>query len=76
MDRLQSRIEGNGVVSNILLWHLRIASQNVDVLKWAPYSSDQNIIESVWGWVVKKVYEDYKQYTTKEELIDGIRLDW
>lgn len=53
-----------------------IRSQKVDVLEWPPYSPDLNIIENVWGWLVRKVYESGKQYSTKAELIEGIKHAW
>ncbi|KRF98923.1 uncharacterized protein Dwil_GK27746, partial [Drosophila willistoni] len=47
-----------------------IQGQKVDLMEWPPYSPDLNIIENVWGWLVRKVYESGKQYTTKTELIE------
>lgn len=53
-----------------------IERQNVNVLHWPPYSPDLNIIENVWGWLSRKVYESGKQYSTKPELIEGIKRAW
>lgn len=53
-----------------------IASQNVETLKWPPYSPDLNIIENVWGWLTRKVYEGGRQYETKDELTDAITAAW
>lgn len=53
-----------------------IREEKVKVLEWPPYSPDLNIIENVWGWLARKVYEGGKQYSTKEELITGIKLAW
>jgi len=53
-----------------------IQDQKVDLMGWPPYSPDLNIIENVWGWLVRKVYESGKQYTTKTELIEGIKHAW
>ncbi|KAM8708535.1 hypothetical protein ACLKA7_015503 [Drosophila subpalustris] len=39
-----------------------IQDQKVDLLDWPPYSPDLNIIENVWGWLARKVYESGKQY--------------
>jgi len=33
-----------------------------------PYSRDLNVIENVWGWLTRKVYEGGKQYEDKETL--------
>lgn len=57
----------------VKLW---IERQDVEVLNWPPYSPDLNIIENVWGWIVRKVYESGKQYSNKSELIDAIKHTW
>lgn len=59
-----------GVVRN---W---ISMQNVETLSWPPYSPDLNIIENVWGWLTRKVYENGRQFETKTELIRSIRAAW
>lgn len=53
-----------------------IVAQNVSLMQWPPYSPDINIIENVWGWLARKVYESGKQYSNKEELIQGIKDAW
>lgn len=53
-----------------------ISKKNVDLLKWPPYSPDLNIMENVWGWLSRKVYEGDKQYNDKESLIEAIKAAW
>ena len=53
-----------------------LSSKNVPTLPWPPYSPDLNIIENVWGWLTRKVYENGKQFETKEDLIEGIKMAW
>lgn len=53
-----------------------IQSKNVALLDWPPYSPDLNIIENVWGWLARKVYESGRQYSTKDELIEAIKRSW
>lgn len=53
-----------------------IRDQNIKLLDWPPYSPDLNVIENVWGWLVRKVYASGKQYSNKEELIEAIKLAW
>lgn len=53
-----------------------IERQNVPLLTWPPYSPDLNIIENVWGWLARKVYESGRQYPTESELIEGIKSAW
>lgn len=53
-----------------------IQDQKVDLMEWPPYSPDLNIIENVWGWLARKVYESGKQYSSKKDLIEGIKQAW
>ena len=53
-----------------------IRKQNVTLLDWPPYSPDLNIMENVWGWLARKVYESGKQYETKSYLIEVINKAW
>lgn len=53
-----------------------LQGQNIEQLSWPPYSPDLNIIENVWGWLTRKVYEGGKQYKNKEELVEGIKVAW
>ena len=50
--------------------------QGIEVLPWPANSPDLNIIENVWGWMAKKVYENGKQYATVGELRDAIIRCW
>lgn len=53
-----------------------IESENVELLPWPPYSPDLNIIENVWAWLSRKVYEAGRQFEDKDALIDAIRDAW
>lgn len=53
-----------------------IRSQNVKLLNWPPYSPDLNVIENVWGWLVRKVYASGKQYNNRDDLIYAIKEAW
>lgn len=41
-------------------------------MDWPALSPDLNIIELVWGWVVREVYKNNRQYANKNELWDAI----
>lgn len=53
-----------------------IQEQDVELLAWPPYSPDLNIIENVWGWLSRKVYEGGRQYDNVEALINRIKAAW
>lgn len=48
------------------------SDNNMNVLNWPPLSPDLNLIENVWGWLSRKMYEEGRQYDTKLELIEAI----
>lgn len=53
-----------------------IQSQNVELMQWPPYSPDLNIVENVWAWMTRKVYENGRQYDDKNSLIKAINEVW
>lgn len=53
-----------------------IDEQNVELLLWPPYSPDMNLIENIWGWLVRKVYASGRQFEDRESLIMSIRSAW
>lgn len=50
-----------------------IHEQNVELLIWPPYSPDLNLMENVWGWLVRNVYEGGKQFESKDDLKVAIK---
>ena len=53
-----------------------LARRNVEVLPWAPYSPDLNIIENLWGYMVRDVYSGGRVYSNKDELEVACRQAW
>lgn len=53
-----------------------LIQQNIVTLPWAPYSPDMNIIETLWGYMVRRVYPDGKQYTNKTSLERACHEAW
>lgn len=68
--------QDNAPIHNARVVKSFISSQNVQLLNWPPYSPDLNIIENVWGWLTRKVYEGGRQYNNKESLIEAIKDAW
>lgn len=51
-------------------------TQNIDVLDWPSLSPDLNIIENVWGELVRRVYGNGRQFRTVEELKSVLIEEW
>lgn len=68
--------QDNAPIHNSRIVKEWIQNQGVELMSWPPYSPDLNIIENVWGWLTRKVYEGGKQFATKEELKCEIRRAW
>lgn len=49
---------------------------NIELLGWPSCSPDLNIIENVWGIMVRKIYEGNKQYRNVKELKKAIIDAW
>lgn len=68
--------QDNAPIHNSRVVKSFISSQNVNIMTWPPYSPDLNVIENVWGWLTRKVYEGGKQYEDKETLTADIKRAW
>ena len=53
-----------------------LASEKIDVMKWPACSPDANIIENVWGILVRRVYANGQQYATTNDLKAAIIKEW
>lgn len=51
-------------------------AQNVDVKSWPARSPDLNPMENVWGIIVRRVYENNRQFETIGELKSAILRVW
>lgn len=54
----------------------RFEDHGVDVLEWPSRSPDLNPIENLWGIMVRRIYDDNRQYQTVDELKEAILQAW
>ena len=53
-----------------------MAAENMEVLPWPSRSPDLNIIENMWGALVRRVYGNCKQYSSIPELKSALISIW
>ena len=51
-------------------------TENIDVLDWPSLSPDLNIIENMWGELVRRVYANGRQFSTVPSLKSVIIEEW
>lgn len=47
--------------------------RKIDVMEWPAYSPDLNPVENYWGYIVRSVYQNFKQYNSVDELKVAIK---
>ena len=50
--------------------------KNIPILEWPANSPDLNPIENLWGILTRAVYDNRKQFKTKDELKTEILKQW
>lgn len=53
-----------------------LEGKDIPLLDWPSCSPDLNPIENLWGWLVRRVYGNGRQYNTVQELKSAIRGAW
>jgi len=53
-----------------------LREHNITTLDWPAKSPDLNPIENVWGILARRVYAGGRQFSTPEELISTIKVEW
>jgi transposase len=53
-----------------------LASKNVEMIQWPPYSPDLNPIENLWGLMKRKLADDYPVCTSHEQLETSFLAIW
>lgn len=51
-------------------------TSKVRVLSWPSKSPDLNLIENLWGILVREVYRNGRQFSNVQELKDAILASW
>ena len=51
-------------------------SKKTEIMKWPACSPDSNLMENMWGELVRNVYTQGKQYQTVSELHVAIESAW
>ena len=53
-----------------------INDNDIPIIEWPSKSPDLNPMENLWGYLVRQVYKDNKQYNTRDELKTAIGRAW
>ena len=53
-----------------------LTMNQVEKFDWPPYSPDLNRIENLWGWLVRKVYDNGRQFDSIDQLKREIVTQW
>lgn len=61
------------VSNSIKLW---FAKKKIQIMEWPACSPDLNPMENIWGWIVRRIYADNKQYQNVVELRRAINNTW
>ena len=51
-------------------------STSIDVLPWASTSPVINMIESLWGLLVRRVHVGYRQFESIDDLKEALTYEW
>ena len=78
---LLNKFHGRNLFSNKTIHKSKLAiswisQQKINVLEWPSRSPELNPIENVWGYLIKKVYGNGKQYQSVQDLQTAIFRAW
>ncbi|XP_066253588.1 uncharacterized protein [Euwallacea similis] len=68
--------QGNAPIHTVQVVETWLTTNNILVLEWPAISPDLSIIENLWGWLVKHVYTEGRQFNNREELMVAITAAW
>ena len=66
----------NAAIHNLKICKKFLSDNNIQVLHSPSRSPDLNIMENLWGILVRRVYENGRQFSSKEELKNAILFSW
>ena len=50
--------------------------ESINELPWAVKSPDLNVIENIWGILVRRVFHGYRQFETIDDLEETLTMEW
>lgn len=51
-------------------------AESIKTQKWPTVSHDLNIMEGIWGWLIREVFDGGRKFSRKDDLIFRIREAW
>ncbi|XP_053967182.1 transposable element Tc3 transposase [Anastrepha ludens] len=53
-----------------------LEAEGIKVQRWPTIAHDINIMENIWGWLIREVYDGGRHFSRKDDLIFRIRSVW
>lgn len=53
-----------------------LSAEGIKTQKWPTIAHDLNIMENIWGWLIREVYDGGRKFSRKDDLIFRIREAW
>uniref|UniRef100_A0A0A1X466 Transposable element Tc3 transposase n=1 Tax=Zeugodacus cucurbitae TaxID=28588 RepID=A0A0A1X466_ZEUCU len=51
-------------------------AEGIKMQRWPTIAHDLNIMENIWGWLIREVYDGGRKFSRKDDLIFRIRAAW
>lgn len=58
---------------SVLEW---LNAEGIKTQKWPTVAHDLNIMEDIWGWLIREVFDGGRKFSRKDDLIFRIREAW
>ncbi|XP_067628350.1 transposable element Tc3 transposase [Eurosta solidaginis] len=53
-----------------------LEAEGIKIQRWPTIAHDLNIMENIWGWLIREVYDGGRKFARKDDLIFRIRSAW